>query len=101
MGCHFLLQGIFLTQGWILDLPHCRQDYLPSEPPGKPLSVNETESEVAQLCQTLQDPMDCNLPGSSVHEIFQARVLEWGAIALGTDIILASYIVVTVVGASK
>ena len=36
---------------------------------------------VAQLCPTLSDPMDCNLPGSSVHGIFQARVLEWGAIA--------------------
>ena len=40
-----------------------------------------SESEVAQLCPTLSDPMDCNLPGSSVHGIFQARVLEWGAIA--------------------
>jgi len=39
------------------------------------------ESEVAQLCQTLSDPMDYSLPGSSVHGIFQARVLEWGAIA--------------------
>ena len=38
-------------------------------------------SEVAQSCLTLRDPMDCSLPGSSVHEIFQARVLEWGAIA--------------------
>jgi len=39
------------------------------------------ESEVAQLCLTLSNPMDCSLPGSSVHGIFQARVLEWGAIA--------------------
>ena len=39
------------------------------------------ESEVAQSCPTLIDPMDCSLPGSSVHGIFQARVLEWGAIA--------------------
>ena len=39
------------------------------------------ESEVAQSCLTLSDPMDCSLPGSSIHEIFQARVLEWGAIA--------------------
>ena len=38
-------------------------------------------SEVAQSCLTLRDPMDCSLPGSSVHGIFQARVLEWGAIA--------------------
>ena len=39
------------------------------------------ESEVAQSCPTLSDPIDCSLPGSSVHGIFQARVLEWGAIA--------------------
>ena len=39
------------------------------------------ESEVAQSCPTLSDPMDCSLPGSSIHGIFQARVLEWGAIA--------------------
>ena len=41
----------------------------------------ESESEVAQSCPTLSDLMDCSLPGSSVHGIFQARVLEWGAIA--------------------
>ena len=41
----------------------------------------KSESEVAQSCPTLSDPMDCGLPGSSVHGIFQARVLEWGAIA--------------------
>ena len=42
---------------------------------------SESESEVAQLCPTLCDPMDCSLPGSSVHGIFQARVLEWIAIS--------------------
>ena len=41
----------------------------------------KSESEVAQLCLTLSDSMDWNLPGSSVYGIFQARVLEWGAIA--------------------
>ena len=41
----------------------------------------KSENEVAQLCPTLHDPMDCGPPGSSVHGIFQARVLEWGAIA--------------------
>ena len=41
----------------------------------------KSESEVAQPSLTLCDPMDCSLPGSSVHGIFQARVLEWGAIA--------------------
>ena len=40
----------------------------------------KSESEVAQSCLTLSDPMDCSPPGSSVHGVFQARVLEWGAI---------------------
>ena len=40
-----------------------------------------TAAKLLQLCLTLCDPMDCSLPGSSVHGIFQARVLEWGAIA--------------------
>ena len=53
VGCHFLLQCIKV----------------------------KSKSEVAQSCPTLRDPMDCSLPGSSVHGIFQARVLEWGAIA--------------------
>ena len=53
MGCHFLLQCMKV----------------------------KSESEVTQSCPTLSDPMDCSLPGSSVHGIFQARVLEWGAIA--------------------
>ena len=44
------------------------------------------ESEVAQSCLTLSDPMDCSLPGSSVHGIFQARVLEWGAVAFSRDV---------------
>ena len=41
----------------------------------------KSESKVAQLCPTLSDPMDCSLPGSSIHGIFQARGLEWGALA--------------------
>ena len=49
-GCHFLLQCMKV----------------------------KSESEVVQSCPTLSDPMDCSLPGSSVHGIFQARVLEWG-----------------------
>ena len=52
VGCHFLL--------------HCMKV--------------KSESEVAQSCLTLRDPMDCSLPGSSAHGIFQARVLEWGAL---------------------
>ena len=66
-------------------LPH------PCDSPGKNTGVGchfllqcmkvKSESEVAQLCLTLRDPMDCSLPGSSIHGIFQARVLEWAAIA--------------------
>ena len=41
----------------------------------------KSENEVVQSCPTLSDPMDCSLPGSSIHGIFQARALEWGAIA--------------------
>ena len=57
----------------------------------------KSESAVAQSCPTLSDPMDCSLRGSSVHGIFQARVLEWGAIALsvtykGTPIRLSAEI---------
>ena len=44
----------------------------------------KSESEVAQSCPTLSDPTDCSLPGSSIHGIFQARVLEWVAIAFST-----------------
>ena len=49
----------------------------------------KSESEVAQLYLTLSDPMDWSLPTSSVHGIFQARVLEWGAIAFSTDYMTA------------
>ena len=58
VGCHFLLQCMKL----------------------------KSESEVAQSCPALTDPMDCSLPGSSIHGIFQARVLEWGAIACSENI---------------
>ena len=43
------------------------------------------ESEVSQSCVTLSNPMDCSPPGSSIHGIFQARVLEWGAIAFSDN----------------
>ena len=48
----------------------------------------KSESEVAQFCPTLSDPMDCSLPGSSVHGIFQAEVLEGAAIAFSSPIVL-------------
>ena len=47
----------------------------------------KSESEVAQLCLTLRDPMDCSLPGFSIHGIFQAKVLERGAIAFSASIL--------------
>ena len=64
VGCHFLLQCMKL----------------------------KSESEVAQLCPTLQDPRDCSLPGSSTHGRFQARVLEQGAIAFSEKTYIESYI---------
>ena len=79
--------------------PHRRQPTRlprPWDSPGKNTGVGchflfqcmkmKSESEVAQLCLTLSDPMDYSPPGSSVHGIFQARVLEWGAIAFSDTI---------------
>ena len=78
--------------------PHRRQPTRlspPQDSPGKNSGVDyhfllqcmkvKSESEVAQSCPTLSDPMDCSPPGSSVHGIFQARVLEWGAIAFSDN----------------
>ena len=74
--------------------PHRRQPTRlprPWDSPGKNSGVGchfllpcmkvKSESEIAQSCPTLRDPMDCSPPGSSVHGIFQARILEWGAIS--------------------
>ena len=68
VGCHFLLQCMRV----------------------------KSESEVTQLCSTPSNPMDCSLPGSSVHRIFQARVLEWGAIAFSVYIYIYIYVCVCV-----
>ena len=67
----------------------------PWDSPGKNIAVGchfllqcmkmKSQSEVTQLCPTFSDPIDCSLPGSSVHGIFQARVLEWGAIAFSSS----------------
>jgi len=79
--------------------PHRRQPTKlprPWDSPGKNTGVGchflqcmkvKRESEVAQSCLTLSDPMDCSLPGSSIHGIFQARVLEWGAITFSVKYI--------------
>ena len=64
-----------------LSLGFSRQEHWIGLPFPSPMHERKSESEVAQLCLTLSDPMDCSLPDSSIHEIFQARVLEWGAIA--------------------
>ena len=61
-----------------------RQEHWSGLPFPSPMKV-KNESEVAQSCPTLSNPMDCRLPGSSVHGIFQARVLEWGAIAFSSN----------------
>ena len=57
----------------------------------------KSESEVAQSCPTLSDPTDCSLPGSSIHGIFQARVLEWGAIAFSKLYVTTGYLLDTAI----
>ena len=64
VGCHFLLQCIKV----------------------------KSQSEVAQSYSTLCDPIVCSLPGSSIHGVFQARVLEWGAIAFSVSLVIRSYL---------
>ena len=58
-----------------------REEYWSGLPFPSPMHERKSESEVAQSCLTLSDPIDCSLPGSSVHGILQAKVLEWGAMA--------------------
>ena len=65
----------------LLTLGFSRQEYWSGMPFPSAVHESETESEVVQSCPTLHDPMDCSLLGSSLHGIFQARVLEWVAIA--------------------
>ena len=57
--------------------------FFTTEPQGIPVSNYESESR--SVCLTFRDPVDRSLPGSSIHGIFQARVLEWGAIAFSED----------------
>ena len=102
VGCHFLLQCMKVkSESEVAQLcptlsnPMDRS--LPGSSPGKNTGVGchfllqcmkvKSESEVAQLCPTLSNPMDRSLPGSSVHGIFQARVLEWSAIAFSNQYI--------------
>ena len=89
MGCHFLLQGIFLTQGSKPHLlfPALAGGHFTTEPPGKPtVSIISMVAAAAagksiQLCLTLCDPIDGSPPGSAVPGILQARTLEWVAIS--------------------
>ena len=62
-----------------------RQELWSGLPFPSPMHEVKRESEVAQSCPTLSDPLDCSLPGSSIHGIFQARILEWGAIAFSAQ----------------
>ena len=66
VGSLSLLQRIFPTQGLNSDLPYCSRIFLPAEPQGKPKNarVGQSESEVAQSCQTLCDPLDHQAPPS-------------------------------------
>ena len=91
MGCHFLLQEIVPTQGWNLGCPYCRQTlYHLSHQGSSSLTIMNSNYYTQQYIRhqvltqsflTLADPMDCSLPGSSVHGISQARILEWVAIS--------------------
>ena len=94
-GCCCWVTAVVSDSVW----PHRRQPTRLPRPwasPGKNTGVGchfllqcmkvKSESEVAQLCLTCRDPMDCSPPGSSIHGIFQARVLAWGAIAFSAGI---------------
>ena len=115
VDCHFLLQGLFPTQGSNPGLPHCRQTLYHLSHQGSPVERNGGSQKpefsatlgtwqnkerimvflykqrekstalfcvlVAQSCPTLSHPTDYSLTGSSVHGIFQARILEWVAIS--------------------
>ena len=94
--------------------PHRRQPTRlprPWDSPGKNTGVGcyfllqwmkvKSESEVAQSCLTLSDPVDCSPPGSSVHGIFQARVLEWGAIAFSTQTLEKNPFLFQLLGATR
>ena len=106
VGWHFLLQCVKMkSESEVASVvsdsvrPHRWQPtrlLRPWDSPGKNTGVGchfllqcmkvKSESEVAQSCPTLSDPMDCSLPGSSVHGIFQARIVEWGAIVTSSKI---------------
>ena len=80
VGFHFLLQGIFPTHGSNQGLPHFGQTLYHLSHQGIPIYILwDTHCSVTKSCPTLCDPMDHRPPGSSVHGVLQARVLEWVA----------------------
>ena len=81
VGCHSLLQGIFLTQGSNPGPLHCRQILYHLSHQGSPPSPLKVKVLIAQLYPTLCNLIDCSPPGSSVHGILQARILDWVAIS--------------------
>ena len=82
-----------------LSLGFSRQEHWSGLP--FPSPMHESDSEVAQSCPTLSDPMDCSLAGSSVHGIFQARTLEWVAIAFFEQSITSALLARTVTAANQ
>ena len=92
-GLPFPSPGNFPDPGIDPNSPRLWADSSLSEPPEKPKNISVQFSSVAQLCPTLYDPMDCSLTGSSVHGIFQARVLNWVAISYSnTDVYICVYL---------
>ena len=74
-----------------LSMGFSRQEYWSGLPFLSPMHERKRESEVARLCLTLSDPMDCSPPGSSIHGILQARVLEWVAISFSNACMLSCF----------
>ena len=81
MGCHVLLQGIFLTQGSNLSLLHWQVDSLPLSHQGSREEVIAAAAKSLQSCPTLCDPIDGSPPATPVPGILQARTLEWVTIS--------------------
>ena len=92
IACHFLLQGIFPTQGSNLGFPHCRQTLYHLSHQGILQFRNSSEkwsischekvkALVVQSCPTLFDPMDCSPPGSSIRGILHTKILDWVSIS--------------------
>ena len=84
-SCSTMCDPLNATQQVPPALGLSRQEYWSGFPFPSPMHEVKSEGEVTQLCPTLSDPMDCSLPDSSIHGIFQPRVLEWVAVDLELD----------------